>query len=142
VPGYSRLLLPIAWLLIGAMLTAAVAYVEYAQEQPFAVSVGLGILTVVGWVVLLVSLIPARVARHGVLLSTGAHVLLGTYLFALAGLVMGVVNVFRSSTRMEAVVWLIVAGGSTVLLPLCRRAERFIAEQCIRGHLRRRLGAK
>jgi DNA-directed RNA polymerase subunit RPC12/RpoP len=141
-PGYSWLLVPVGWLMIGAILTAVAHMFDKHEIGLPTRTIAVVSVSGLGWIILLWLLSRRHSVRYPIGLSLLAHGLLVGYVSTLLGLIWAIVGVFQAASNAERALWV---GISLVTIPLfiiCRRGERFIAEQCIRGHLRRRSGVR
>ena len=95
---------------------------------------------VVGWLALLLHTRRALRNGMGIPLALFAHVLLAGYLVGFAGTIQSVITGLVSGSGVAMVMGFLFAALFIGLMILCRRGERYIAQQCIREHLLRRMG--
>jgi hypothetical protein len=141
-PGYSSLLVPVGWLMIGTILAGGAHIFDRHEIGLPARTIAVVSAGGLGWIALLLLLSMRHLVRHPITLSLLAHGLLVGYVLTLLGLIWAVTGVFQAATYAERSLWIGIALVTIPLFIVCRRGERFIAEQCIRGHLRWRIGVQ
>lgn len=127
VPGFSRLLLPVAWL---AFASLPALFVVQMQGALAAALVVVGV-TAAGWIGLLLLIRNDLQSGQAVVLALFAHVLFVGYGAALYLCLWGVVSAMAWQRPLVLVA--IVPGLAVIWL--CRRGERSIAGACVRQYL-------
>ncbi len=134
-PGFSRILLPVAWLLAGGMVTMTVWAWEI--ERPGASTITtLSTVVFIGiWIGLLWRLRTQLPHGRAVALSILAHGLMAGYIAVLIGLLGVLVAAVTAGSLAAGLSVSVLSVPLVALMLLCRRGEKFIAGQCIRQYL-------
>ena len=137
VPGYSRILVPVAWLVIGAQLTSLPLVFELSRNLVPGLTVICIMAVIFGWLCLMFGLARFMPRGRAIWLALFAHALFAGYAAGVAGIAWLVAAMFFSTTNLWRVVLLLLIPVCGGLLYLCRRGENYIARQCIRRYLQR-----
>ena len=137
-PGFSKLLRPVSCLTIGSLV---LFYVGVMETDRFR---GSGLITATGVTVLLAAwgyfvketLSQFRDGR-GPGLALLAHLLFAGYLASVFGIGMGLFGLIMRGQPVLLILGVVVIATMIGLMAVCRRGERFIAQQCLNEYLRR-----
>ena len=139
-PGFTRLLMPLAWLSFMLMFVFPCFMVEVTVRRGngLVTSIGAAIM-ILGWLVLLRRAEQVLEEHRGALLALLAHLLFAGYIVSLTGIIMMIVVLLSRQTIVNLLFALVIVPAMIGLFVLCRRGERYIAEQCIKNYLLQRI---
>ncbi len=133
-PGFSKLLWPLVWLMIGSVLGLMALVIDASLvDGPGAITVVWYLLVVVVWLALLGNVIDIPTKGKGIGLSMLGHGLFVGYITGIVIVVWAIVSAISSRhVVLQAVFLGLIAVGAS-LFWLMRRGEKYIAQRCIQA---------
>ena len=141
-PGFNRLITPLAWIVISGC-AVFVAYIFDLEQWKSGglITAALALVALVGWA-FLINWAPKEFEdERGIVLVIFLHALFVGYILGTVGALMLAIRALSSGSPIQGVVTLPVIAALVVMLVFCRKGERYVAEQCIKRHLRLSGGA-
>lgn len=138
-PGYGQLISPVAWLTLCGLPLLAIAPFEIHRRGFPLITASLGAALLAFWFWRLLSVRTLAADDRGVSLSLLAHGLFAGYLAGTGMFIFALVRMLFYPGIFELLIWPIIMIAAVAALIACRRGERYIAGQCIRRYLARRL---
>ena len=134
-PGYQRILMPVAWLWIGGWVVLYTVVVELAGARPPVVGFVLGMALLGAWGGSLWRLRKMMPEGGAIRLSALAHGLTLGYIAGIGGMIWIVHGALVAGSVARWAIVVPAVGPLVVLVVLCRRGEKYIAQRCIRQYL-------
>ena len=137
-PGYTRLVRPVAWAVFAAAgcFVASGSIVQSRFDTTVVISM-IGVLLAIPiiWMALMWHAHRLFPDGRGLPLALLAHALFAGYLAATIGIAAGLIQLVWGFNPGRLIVAIVILPLMIALFWLCRRGERYIAEQCIRKYV-------